>query len=67
MMSGMFARTSSILAASLFFACLLSAQTLPAASTNVKYGSNPAAGSTFTHVGVRLYYETYGEGEPLYL
>lgn len=32
-----------------------------------KYGSNPAAGDTFTHEGVRLYYETYGTGEPLLL
>jgi pimeloyl-ACP methyl ester carboxylesterase len=30
-----------------------------------KYGSNPAAGQTFTHDGVRLYYEVYGTGEPL--
>lgn len=33
----------------------------------VKYGSNPAAGSTFTHDGIRLYYEVYGRGEPLLL
>ena len=31
----------------------------------VKYGSNSAAGQTFTHDGVRLYYEVYGHGEPL--
>jgi hypothetical protein len=31
----------------------------------VKYGSNAAAGQTFTHDGVRLYYEVYGRGEPL--
>lgn len=30
-----------------------------------KYGSNPAAGKTFTHDGVKLYYEVYGTGEPL--
>lgn len=30
-----------------------------------KYGSNPAAGRTFTHDGVPLYYETYGTGEPV--
>ncbi|MCS7026579.1 MAG: alpha/beta hydrolase [Bryobacteraceae bacterium] len=29
------------------------------------YGSNPAAGRTFVHDGVKLYYETYGAGEPL--
>ena len=33
----------------------------------VKYGSNPAAGKTFTHDGVNLYYEVYGEGEPVLL
>ena len=32
-----------------------------------KYGSNPAAGKTFTHDGVKLYYEVYGSGEPLLL
>jgi pimeloyl-ACP methyl ester carboxylesterase len=32
-----------------------------------KYGSNPAAGRTFTHDGVRLYYEDYGTGEALLL
>lgn len=31
----------------------------------VKYGSNPSAGSTFIHDGVKLYYEVYGAGEPL--
>lgn len=30
-----------------------------------QYGSNPAAGRTFTHDGVKLYYEVYGAGEPL--
>ena len=32
-----------------------------------KYGSNPAVGKTFTHDGVKLYYEIYGSGEPLLL
>lgn len=31
------------------------------------YGANAAAGKTFTHDGVKLYYETYGAGEPLLL
>jgi len=30
-----------------------------------KYGANPSAGKTFTHDGVKLYYEVYGAGEPL--
>jgi len=34
-------------------------------SKRVKYGSNPAAGHTFVHDGVKLYYETYGQGAPL--
>ncbi|MBL8231715.1 MAG: alpha/beta hydrolase [Bryobacterales bacterium] len=33
----------------------------------VPYGSNPAAGRTFVHEGVKLYYETYGAGDPLIL
>jgi len=36
----------------------------PAASAP-RYGANKAAGRTFTHDGVRLYYEVYGAGEPL--
>jgi len=32
-----------------------------------KYGSNAAVGQTFTHDGVKLYYEVYGAGEPLLL
>lgn len=39
------------------------AQNKPA--SRVKYGSNKAAGKTFTHDGVKLYYETYGTGKPL--
>ncbi len=31
------------------------------------YGSNSAAGKTFTHDGVKLYYEVYGAGQPLLL
>ena len=45
------------------------AQAAPArkAAASVKYGSNPAAGHTFTHDGVKLYYEVYGAGDPLLL
>ncbi len=35
------------------------------ATAAVKYGANAAAGRTFTHDGVKLYYEVYGAGEPL--
>lgn len=41
------------------------AQTAPKAVA--KYGSNPAVGRTFTHDGIKLYYEVYGVGEPLLL
>lgn len=36
-------------------------------ATPIPYGANKAAGGTFVHDGVMLYYETYGEGEPLLL
>ena len=48
----------------LFLFCL---STALQAQTPVKYGSNPAAGSTFTHDGIKLYYEVYGSGEPILL
>jgi pimeloyl-ACP methyl ester carboxylesterase len=38
-----------------------------AAKAVAKYGSNPAVGKTFTHDGIKLYYEAYGVGEPLLL
>jgi pimeloyl-ACP methyl ester carboxylesterase len=46
------------------------AKTTPApaqavAPAKAKYGSNAAVGKTFTHDGVKLYYEVYGSGEPL--
>jgi len=49
---------------------LASAQPKPVAAAApttaaVKYGANAAAGHTFTHDGVTLYYEVYGTGEPL--
>ena len=43
------------------------AATPPAAKPVAKYGSNPAAGRTFSHDGVTLYYEVYGAGDPLLL
>src|SRR5574340_1239690 len=39
----------------------------PAARAAEKYGSNARAGATFTHDGVKLYYEVYGAGEPVLL
>ncbi len=37
------------------------------AVATVPYGANAAAGGTFVHDGVTLYYETYGAGPPLLL
>jgi pimeloyl-ACP methyl ester carboxylesterase len=39
--------------------------TVAPATAAVTYGANAAAGRTFTHDGVRLYYEVYGTGAPL--
>jgi pimeloyl-ACP methyl ester carboxylesterase len=47
----------------LFFVCLAALY----GQAPVNYGSNPAAGSTFTHDGIKLYYEVYGAGEPILL
>jgi pimeloyl-ACP methyl ester carboxylesterase len=33
----------------------------------IHYGDNAAASGTFEHDGAKLYYETYGEGEPILL
>jgi hypothetical protein len=48
---------------------LAGAQATAARSTTpaLKYGANPAAGRTFAHDGVTLYYEVYGAGEPILL
>jgi pimeloyl-ACP methyl ester carboxylesterase len=43
------------------------APTTQAAKPAVRYGANPAAGRTFMHDSVKLYYEVYGTGEPLLL
>ncbi len=37
----------------------------PSTRLAAKYGSNASVGKTFTHDGVKLYYEIYGTGEPL--
>ncbi len=34
-------------------------------SAQTKYGNNPAAGKYLATRGIKLYYETYGQGEPL--
>jgi pimeloyl-ACP methyl ester carboxylesterase len=40
-------------------------QPAPKPAATVRYGDNAAAGRTFVHDGVRLYFEVYGTGEPL--
>jgi pimeloyl-ACP methyl ester carboxylesterase len=42
-------------------------KTAQATAPAVRYGANTIAGRTFTHDGVKLYYEVYGAGEPLLL
>jgi len=46
------------------------AQTSPPAAKRpvaTPYGHNAASGRTFTHDGIKLYYEVYGAGDPLLL
>lgn len=43
----------------------VAAESAAAPATTARYGENPSAGHTFTHDGVKLYYEVYGAGEPL--
>jgi pimeloyl-ACP methyl ester carboxylesterase len=68
-------KTIVLVLGSVVFQCSLQAQASPPARAKtqaipkalVKYGSNPAAGRTFRHDGIKLYYEVYGTGEPLLL
>lgn len=46
---------------------ITSAATRGPPATAIPYGANKTASGTFVHDGVTLYYETYGEGEPLLL
>jgi pimeloyl-ACP methyl ester carboxylesterase len=65
-----------IVLASVVLPCSIEAQTFaPEAGAEAqkphksiaKYGANPAAGRTFIHDGIKLYYEIYGTGDPLLL
>lgn len=51
----------------LVLAALLAPLLAGAQERAAPYGANAAAGRTFTHDGVRLYFEIYGTGEPLLL
>ncbi len=42
-------------------------ETKTAEAVAIPYGANKDAGATFVHDGVKLYYEIYGQGEPLLL
>jgi pimeloyl-ACP methyl ester carboxylesterase len=48
-------------------ACLLAGIFSPAAQAQVVYGANAAVGKYAEVNGIKVYYETYGEGEPLML
>jgi pimeloyl-ACP methyl ester carboxylesterase len=73
----MFSKVISIALCTILMSCDIYAQTQsqpsPRAAAQTtpkpveKYGSNAAVGKTFTHDGVKLYYEVYGAGEPLLL
>jgi pimeloyl-ACP methyl ester carboxylesterase len=63
-------KTISLVLAAVLLPCCATAQTAAPASpatnkTALHYGSNAAAGRYFTHDGIKLYYEVYGNGEPL--
>ncbi len=55
----------AVIAMALAPMCALAAA--PPAPGPIVYGDNPAAGGTFAHDGVTLYYEVYGAGPPLLL
>ena len=61
----MLTKAISIVLGTVVLQCGAAAQSAP--KPIAKYGSNPAAGKTFTHDGVKLYYEVYGTGGPLLL
>jgi len=72
----MLIKAISIVLGTVVLQCSMDAQTAQPATRaaakaapkpTAKYGSNAAAGKTFTHDGVKLYYEVYGTGEPLLL
>jgi pimeloyl-ACP methyl ester carboxylesterase len=62
-----FSKTVRTVFAAMLWQASAVAQAQPASKPTVKYGSNAAVGKTFTHDGVKLYYEVYGTGEPVLL
>jgi pimeloyl-ACP methyl ester carboxylesterase len=65
----MISKVISAIFCTILLSCNICAQTQsqPKSQPVAKYGSNAAVGKTFTHDGVKLYYEVYGAGEPLLL
>jgi pimeloyl-ACP methyl ester carboxylesterase len=51
----------------LHLSLLLSCLAFSFAASSQQYGNNPAAGHYLDTRGIRLYYESYGQGEPLLL
>jgi hypothetical protein len=51
----------------IFFGLSLPVATAAQTLSQTSYFPDPVASGTFTHDGVRLYYEVYGTGEPLLL
>jgi hypothetical protein len=51
----------------LYFLFILNQQIFPQsqATTEPNYGNNPLAGNYLESNGAKIYYEIYGEGEPL--
>jgi len=70
-MTSLFRTASLVVVLLLGAACTRTAETpvdsAAAAVPAIPYGANAPASGTFTHDGVTLYYETYGDGPPLLL
>lgn len=70
-MTSLFRTASLVVVLLLGAACTRTAEkpvdSAAAAVPAIPYGANAPASGTFTHDGVTLYYETYGDGQPLLL
>ncbi|MCC7400153.1 MAG: alpha/beta hydrolase [Chitinophagaceae bacterium] len=58
-------KTLSILIVTLILATNINAQPSSASVQKTDYGNNPQAGKYITNRGFKMYYETYGKGQPL--
>ena len=70
-MTSLFCTASLVVVLLLGAACTLTADkpvdSAADAVPAIPYGANAPASGTLTHDGVTLYYETYGDGQPLLL